>query len=560
MHHLLQDIALSIVTAAVFGALAYRLKQPTILGYLLAGALIGPEVGLKYVTDPVSIETISELGLILLLFIIGLEMDLRELARAGKQLFVTAIGQFVLCVLFGLAAFSIVSSKLFGPGLPTLYLALLCALSSTAVVVKLLYDKFELDTRAGRMTLGVLVVQDLWAIMILAFQPNFSNPDLLLIGAALLKGVALLGFAFLVAKYVLKAVFVAISKSPEIVVLIAVGWCAGLSHLGGELGLSKEMGALIAGISVASFPYKVHITAKTLPIRDFFLTLFFVSLGMKIVAPEPTLIIRAIFLVAFVFLSRFLTVYPLLILTGGGQRTAFITSINLAQISEFSLVIASLGLEFGHIGEDFVATMIFAMAISSVVSSYAIKFSSHLFVFFERTLRRIRGRRKHDHDHRAVDSGKYPIVILGYHHAGREFVIHLRDRDPEMLSKVLVIDFNLESLKELAQLDVAAMFGDLGSFDTLAHSHLEHASVIVSTIPDMLLKGTNNFEIVRACRTLAPAAIVIAVADSAAQSQKLYAAGASEVIMPYSLFAESLAAYLRTSLDPSEEVTLPHAV
>ena len=268
-----------------------------------------------------------------------------------------------------------------------------------------------------------------------------------------------------------------------------------------------------------------------------FLTLFFVSLGMKIVAPETTLILRAMFIVGFVFLSRFATVYPLLLFAGGGQRTAFITSINLAQISEFSLVIASLGLEFGHVREDFVATLIFAMAFSSVLSSYTIKFSNTIFHTFEFTMRRLTGKKKREREAAAVTSAGYPIVVFGVpsRRAGvRSFSFEIKD--PELLQKVLVVDFNLESLKELAKLQVAAMFGDLSSFDTLAHAHLEKASVIVSSIPDMLLKGTNNVEIVRACRTLAPAAVIVGIADSSSQAQKLHAAGASEVIMPYRSF------------------------
>src|SRR6185503_14590635 len=151
----------------------------------------------------------------------------------------------------------------------------------------------------------------------------------------------------------------------------------------GALGLSKEMGALVAGLSIAAFPYSIHVSAKTLPLRDFFLTLFFVSLGMQITAPRWDMAGLVAGIVAFVIVSRFATVYPLLALSGAGRRTAFITSLNLAQVSEFSLVIASLGVFYKHISEQTVAVTIYAMGATAVLSSYAIRFNHPIYLAFE---------------------------------------------------------------------------------------------------------------------------------------------------------------------------------
>ena len=203
MHHavferLLTDMGIAIITATVMGLLAHWLRQPIILGYLLAGAVIGPQVGFGFVHAAESIEIISEIGLILLLFIIGLEMNLKAILAAGKQLLVAGFGQFIVCAALGVGLFALMGFGLKGTHSDGLYLALLCALSSTAVVVKLLYDKNELDTFPGRMTLGILVIQDVYAIFILAFQPNFASPS---VGPVLkaLAGTALLltaGFLF----------------------------------------------------------------------------------------------------------------------------------------------------------------------------------------------------------------------------------------------------------------------------------------------------------------------------------------------------------------------------
>src|SRR5687768_4266826 len=340
MHHLLNDIGIAVLSATVLGLIAHWLRQPIILGYLIAGALIGPQMGFGLIHDAESIEIISEIGLILLLFIIGLELDVKALLAAGKQLLVAGFGQFLLCVAMGVGLFAALGYGLRGTSSDGLYLALMCGLSSTAVVVKLLYDKGELDTLPGRMTLGVLVIQDIYAIFVLAFQPNFANPSFAPVAKALAWTVVLLiaGFAF--SKYVLKWIFSSIAKAPEMVVAVSIGWCAAVAASAAAMGLSKEMGALVAGLCIGAFPYSIHVTAKTLPLRDFFLTLFFMSLGLKITAPSWDMAGVVALLVVFTVASRFLSIYPLLVLTGAGRRTAFVTSLNLAQISEFSLVIA----------------------------------------------------------------------------------------------------------------------------------------------------------------------------------------------------------------------------
>src|SRR3954464_16096776 len=286
MHHLLNDIGIALLTATVLGLIAHWLRQPIILGYLLAGAMVGPQMGFGWIKEADSIEIISEIGLILLLFIIGLELDVKALLAAGRQLLVAGFGQFLICVALGVGVFAIFGYGLSGTKSDGLYFALMCGLSSTAVVVKLLYDKGELDTLPGRMTLGVLVIQDIYAIFVLAFQPNFSNPSFAPVAKALFWTVVLLVAGFAFSKFVLRWVFSSITKAPEMVVAVSLGWCAAVAGTAAWMGLSKEMGALVAGLCIGAFPYSIHVTAKTLPLRDFFLTLFFMSLGLKITAPQ----------------------------------------------------------------------------------------------------------------------------------------------------------------------------------------------------------------------------------------------------------------------------------
>jgi len=546
MGHFLEEIGISIIAATILGLLTYRVKQPVILGYFLAGALIGPAVGLKLVTDPVNIQVIAEIGLILLLFVIGLEINFKKIIAAGKQLIVAGVGQFILCVLIGIGFFLLIG---YGATIDTLYLAIFCGISSTAIVVKLLYDKFELDTLPGRMSLGILIFQDIWAILILAFQPNFKNPQLLLLGSALFKILLLLAIGYILSRYVLNYIFTMIAKSPELVVAVSIGWCATMAATADVMGLSKEMGGLIAGVAVSNFPYSIHVTAKVLPLRDFFLTLFFISLGMAVPLPTASMIGLAAAIVVFVIASRFMTIYPLMALSGSGRRTNFITSLNLSQISEFSLVIASLGLAYGHISAPLRSLIIYAMAFSAILSSYLIKYNHEIYLLFNRLVNTFSISRPGEEREEEEVEDAYPIVLLGFHRGAEAFIDCVSQNRRELLPKILVIDFNPEVLNKLNAQKVHAIFGDISSVDTLTHTHVETAKIVISSIPDMMLKGTSNLWLVKTCRHLAPEAAIVATAETREQAEELKVAGAHKVILPYYLLGQSLLDYVQEELE-----------
>jgi hypothetical protein len=307
------------------------------------------------------------------------------------------------------------------------------------------------------------------------------------------------------------------------------------------MNLSKEMGALVAGLSIAAFPYSIHVTAKTLPLRDFFLTLFFVSLGMKISAPSWGMVLPVLGIVAFVILSRFASIYPLIVATGGGRRAGFVTSLNLAQISEFSLVIASLGVAYGHISQSTVAITLYSMAIMAVLSSYLIRYSHPLYLLFEKYVTR-----KPAETPAAANTGHHgaEIVLLGYHRGARALVDALATERPDLLPHLLVIDFNPVSLDELKARGVPGLFGDIASMETLKHAHISGARYILSTIPDMLLKGVDNADLVRMCRSIAPNASIVATADDANHEQRLRHEGAAAAVRLYDLMGTHLAQLL----------------
>ena len=278
---LLTDIAYGIIFAAAASHVARLFRQPLILGYVLGGVLLGTHLGFGLVTNEANIELISEIGLNLLLFIIGMEINLRELVKMGKSMLTLGIVQFAACVALGLLAFRFFGYRIGNGNFDLLYIAVAAALSSTLIVVKLLHDKFEIHTVAGRLTVGVLVLQDVCAIVFMACQPNLLNPQLGNIAQSLGFGAVLVATTFLASRHLLSRLFHAASKSPELVLLTSIAWCFFIAGLAEIAGLSKEMGALIAGMSIAAFPYGTDVVAKLTGIRDFFVTLFFVSLGLK---------------------------------------------------------------------------------------------------------------------------------------------------------------------------------------------------------------------------------------------------------------------------------------
>ena len=533
-HSLLSNIALVFIIATGFAFVAKFFKQPLILAYLVAGVVIGPELGLAWVQDKEAIELISEIGLILLLFIIGLEIDLKKLLSAGRTLLVTGISQFLLCVGLGIGLAFLMG---FTPGAGNfdwLYLAVTLALSSTLIVVKLLYDKFELTTLPGRITLGVLVCQDIWAIVFLALQPNLHDPKLATLLESFVKGAGLVFITLGLSRYLLPRLFSFAAKIPELMLIAALAWCFLVSGAAAELGLSREMGALIAGVGMSTFPYNIDVIAKVTNIRDFFVTLFFVALGMKI--PQPTLAIvsGALVMSLFVLASRLLAVFPILYGLGNGLRTSLIPSINLAQMSEFSLVIASLGLALKHISAELVATLTFVFALTSILSTYLIAYNHEIQRQFARLLLKLGFSNGADNE----DFGEKPegnaIVFLGCFREASSILHEIELHSNEMkgdgvLGEILVIDFNPQVLQELKRRGIKCLYGDIAHMDTLHHAHIQAAKIVACTISDAILRGTSNLRLLQQARRLCPDARVIVAADGIASAVELYDQGADFV-------------------------------
>jgi Kef-type K+ transport system membrane component KefB len=554
---LLSSIGICVAAAALLGVAGWRFRQPLILAYLITGVLIGPNLphGLNLVHDQASISIVAEIGLILLLFIIGLEIDLKKLGSAGPAVLLTGALQVPICIALGLAFFLALGYTNVKGNYALMYLAACMSLSSTLVVVKLLYDKFELDTLPGRITLGVLVIQDLWAVAMIAVQPNLQNPNLLPLAFSLWKGALLVVGGLAISKYVLPHLFRTVAKAPELVLVSALAWCFFLAGMASYIGLSKEMGALIAGISLSTFPYNLDVMAKATSIRDFFVTLFFVALGLQIKLPSLEVVLIALLASLFVIVSR-LSVVPILYALRLGHRTSLLPAINLANVSEFSIVIASLGLARGQIQPDVLTIVIISFAVTSVLSTYMINSSHRVQRVLSRMFRALRIR---DLDAHATAQEKpkariETLVFLGFFRDASS-ILHEFEHDgepqhvKEFLEKVLVIDFNPTVMRELRQRGISCIYGDVAHADTLRHAGIEEAKLVVSSITDDILRGTSNLRMLRNIRATCPKAKVMLTTEHIPQALHFYEAGADFVYIPRLHSAPQIATVLKAGLE-----------
>jgi Kef-type K+ transport system membrane component KefB/voltage-gated potassium channel Kch len=535
MHELIGDITLCILFAWVLGLAAHFSRQPSILAYLIAGFVIGP-FGTGWVKSQDSISVISELGLIFMLFMIGLEIDLKKIVRAGPVILLAGGVQLVGGALLGILFFIAIGLRTAG-GYDALYLCVACALSSTVIIVKVLYEKRELDTLAGRITLGVLVLQDIFAILFLAVQPSLDDLEFSIVALSFARAGALVATALLLSRYILPALFHRIARSPELILLGALAWCFLIGEIAEKLHLSREMGSLVAGVSISTFPYALDVTAKVTTLRDFFITLFFVALGMTIPIPSLSVVGLALVIALFTVISRLLTTFAPLYLMRQGLRASLLPAINLAQISEFSLVIIQTGIAAGHLRTETANAASFAFVVLAVFSTFVIVRSDPIVRAAIPLLKRI-GLRDLDQSRRD-DTGDEDghgeprrIVILGFFRTASALLSEIERKVPPLLEQIGVVDFNPQVFSTLADKGIRVSYGDITSVDTLMHAGVGEAELIILSVPDALLKGASNEKLVRHVRSINGNAKIIATADLLSDVNDLYDAGADYVTVP----------------------------
>jgi Kef-type K+ transport system membrane component KefB/Trk K+ transport system NAD-binding subunit len=567
---LVHDIGLSLLLSSILVVVFHRLKLPSIAAFLAAGVIAGP-LGLDVISNKENIDTIAQLGLVLLLFVIGLELDLRKLLSSSKTLILTGFLQFPLHVIFGvvfggLLVLTSLGATITEPGetgYVMLYLGIVMATSSTLLVVKLFQTSFLMDTRSGRISIGLLIFQDIWVILIIAVQPNFADPSATPIVASFAAVVILILIAAVLARYILPTAFRWIAKVPELIIVAALGWCFAVVFLGANidylmalpaefealpLTVGAGMSALIAGACIASFPYSTDLVGRVGLLKDFFVALFFVGLGLAIPMPHgPGMLQLAVLIAVLVLLARLVIFFPLLYWAGLDRRNAMVSSLRLAQISEFSLIICYAGLGLGHITPEFNSVIIFAFILTALWTPLLFSRADTLYTHLEGALDRL-GFQKPDAQ---TDSEKreFSVALLGFHRLAASLLHELARTSPEILENMLVVDFNVHIHGQIAAYGPVVRYGNLANSETLQHAGVDKARVVLITLQDDFLIGTSNYAIIESVRKMNSTATIIAHATKYREIKGLYKAGADFVYLTHVETARSLVSAISSALE-----------
>ncbi len=548
---LLWDIGLIILVSTVFAFFAKALKQPLILAYVLTGIVIGPSGPFPLITNEDIIITLAELGIAFLLFMVGLELDIKRLKDVGRVSAGCGLGQIIITFIFGF----LLADFLGFSQIESFYIAFALTISSTMIVIKLLSDKGELYTLHGKIALGTLLIQDVVTIMALAILTtlkiengyiDFSASSL---GVSIITGFGLVFVATISGRFILPPFLRFAAKSVELLFLTALAWCfvfsafsyLAFSYLLGP-GASPEaansfiaIGAFLAGVSLASFPYNLAIVGRVRSLKDFFVTIFFVSLGMEVLFEIPP-IQEVILFSLFVLIGTPLIMMTISSLFGYGKRTSLLTALSLAQISEFSFILATEGLFLGHIDHGIFSLIMWIALITITVSSYFIIHSDRIYNRMLPALKifgRIsRGRELED----IPKKSERHVIVFGCHRMGGVVIKTLQ----AMKKDFLVVDLNPEIIKPLIEQRIPAIYGDMGDIEILERINLKDADAIISTIPSL----NDNLLAIKETRKRNPDALIIITANNINNALTLYKAGTDYVILPNILGGERVSDFL----------------
>lgn len=515
------ELGLMLGIATAVACLMYRLKQPLILGHILTGILVGP-VFLNIFHSQELFDVLARLGITVLLFIVGIGLSPKVTREVGKASLLVGIGQIVLTFVLG----GILGFVLHLDILSSVFIAIAFTFSSTIVVSKLLSDKHDLGSLYGRLAVGTLLVQDVAATFLLIamsawLQGSGWNGFLFLLPTASILFFVL----WIISRFILPKLSHVFAGSQEFLLLFSITWGCGLAALFHYVGLSMEIGALAAGLSLASSPYQYEIAAKMKLLRDFFIVLFFILLGAQMGFGHVWEVLPIVFAFScFVLIAKPLIIISLLGLLGYGKKTSFMTGLTVAQVSEFSLLIVLLGVQAQKLSQD-VLTITAMVALITIAGSTLMLLSAEQLYSFCAPVLRFFERRSVIKEHK--DAQHFDAILFGCHRVGTDFLPSLIERK----DKFLVVDFDPEVIRSLEARHIPARYGDAEDNEFLNELDLKHAKLIISTLPDI----EANIFILEKAKRKNRLAIVIVVAQTVDEAEELYTRGASYVVMPHYL-------------------------
>lgn len=543
------DIAILIALAALLGVLANKFKQPPLLGYILAGIIVG-SMGIIGDTENESFELFAKIGITFLLFILGLELNIQDLRSLGKVSLVTGIGQIVFTTFFGY----LLSLALGFNSTSAIFIAIGLTFSSTIVIIKLLSTKKELTTLHGKISIGFLLVQDLAAMLILMLLVTLGNASggvsfVEVIIGLFIKIPIIVVLLWASTKYFLPWLINETNHDREVLFMVIIGWALFFAALIGSplFGFTIEIGALLAGIALSSRKESLQIETWMRPLRDFFLTMFFVLLGLNLqIDSLPSVLIPALIFSTFVLIGNPIIVLIIMGALGYNKRTSFFTSLTVAQISEFSLLVAALGLQFGHLDSNAVAILTLVGGITMSISSYMIYYNQEIYeklkkylVIFEfrsHTKRGSYGKKMKGH-----------VAIFGFHRLGEDIYYDVMEETDEFL----IIDNNPMTVERLSKDGLKVIYGDMTDTDLYDHLKLEDAKLIVSTVPNKL----SNLKLVQYINDKDIQTPIVITVTNDEDAKIFYEMGVDYVVYPHLLAGQKLKGILDTDVEIDEKLS-----
>lgn len=535
MDHVFAELSLVIVITACVALFMKLIRQPLILGYILSGLLVGPSV-LGLIKSVETFEAFSTIGIALLLFIIGLGMNVSELRKLGRVVFLTAFASFITIGTLGFTA----SSLLGFTRSESLIVGLALFFSSTIIIIKILSDKKEQNRLHGQVAIGVILIEDLIATFALLFivANQGDGLDLAEVGVLLGRGLLLMAGLVFASTKLLPHISKFMASTQELLFLFAISWGFGIATLFDLAGFSIEVGALFGGVALASSPYAQEIGARLKPLRDFFIVLFFITLGESLnVTNLSAGIAPAILLSIIVIVLKPFTITTVMGLLGYTKRVSFKTGINLSQISEFSIVLVVLATSAGLVRNEISAIITLVAIITIASSTYLMQFDDELFARFDKirlhlfekevTYKEKRGKRS------------YQLVLFGYHHGGHEFIKTFKD----IGKRYLVIDYDPSVIDTLEHQDVPYLYGDATDTELLEEIGIENTKLIISTFSDFEVTTA----LVKNIQRINPGAVMICHADNKDEAMHLYDLGATYVMIPHFIGSEKISAFIKKS-------------
>ena len=543
MAEVLINLSLVILISAIITIVARTIKQPPIIAYLISGIIVGPLVlGFTSPGDPSGelLQTFARIGVAFLLFIVGMSLDFRLFKEIGK---ISAIAGVIEVVAVGFIGF-IIAALIGFSNIASFYIGAAIAFSSTVVVVKLLSDKKELDTLHGRIALGILIIQDIFASLLLMIIPLLNyGLQVSIIMKQLLLAIVVIGFVFLISGLFFNRFLNYLAKSQETLFIFAIAWALILSAVFSKLGFSIEIGALIAGMSLAMTKYAIDLASKIKPLRDFFVVLFFVFFGSQLSGPITSkVIIDAIIFSLIVMIIKPLVVMITLKIAGYTKRTNFFTSVSLAQVSEFSLILILLGFSLGQVNKEVMNLILLVALITIGISTYAIDSWNFLVNKFSKFLNFFDGNIDNENEKKKKT---YDIILFGYHRMGYKLLETIK----KLGVSFVIVDYNPKVVLALNDQKIDAIFGDAANINFLEEIDLDKAKLIISTIPE----ESTNLAINEMLEEKNSKAAFIATAEQPRTALDLYEAGVDYVLIPHHLSGEYASSIVKQFKDQKEK-------